>query len=79
MSWFKSTNHKQIGILYLLFSIFAGLVGTGLSVAMRMELARPDFGIFAGNGQAYNVTITAHGYVMIFFFIMPLLIGFFGN
>lgn len=54
-------------------------MGTALSVAMRLELSRPDHGIFAGNGQAYNVTITGHGLLMIFYFIMPILIGFFGN
>nr|YP_007890775.1 cytochrome c oxidase subunit I [Seculamonas ecuadoriensis]AGH24470.1 cytochrome c oxidase subunit 1 [Seculamonas ecuadoriensis] len=77
--WFFSTNHKDIGILYLFFGIFAGVVGTVMSVVMRMELGMPGNQILAGNHQLFNVLITAHGLIMVFLFIMPLALGGFGN
>src|SRR5918911_1449596 len=76
--WMYSTNHKDIGTLYLLFSFTAGLVGAIFSVLMRMELQEPGLQIFA-NPQAYNVIVTGHGLIMVFFVIMPALIGGFGN
>jgi cytochrome c oxidase subunit 1 len=76
--WFCSTNHKDIGTLYLLFSVFAGLIGMGFSVLMRAELQEPGLQIVA-DGQMWNVWITAHGLIMIFFVVMPALIGGFGN
>ena len=76
--WFLSTNHKDIGSLYLIFSVLAAILGAGLSVWMRLELAHPGMD-FVRDGQQWNVLITAHGLIMIFYVIMPGLIGGFGN
>ncbi|MGH7210123.1 MAG: cbb3-type cytochrome c oxidase subunit I, partial [Acetobacteraceae bacterium] len=76
--WFCSTNHKDIGTLYLLFAASAGILGVVLSMIMRAQLLNPGQHIVA-TGQEWNVIITAHGLVMIFFAIMPALIGGFGN
>ena len=79
--WFCSTNHKDIGTLYLLFAIVAGLIGGAFSVWMRMELAEPGLQHLTGDeGKSlFNVLVTAHGLIMVFFAVMPALIGGFGN
>ncbi|MFZ2106339.1 MAG: cytochrome c oxidase subunit I [Roseiarcus sp.] len=87
-----STNHKDIGTLYIVFAMIAGLIGSGLSGAMRLNLMFPGNHIFpwislllSGDGSAdagknmYNVFTTAHGVIMIFFLVMPAMIGGFGN
>ncbi len=91
--WFMSTNHKDIGTLYLIFAIFAGIVGGAISGLMRLELAAPGIQYLSGWAsmmagkeasldEAYhmwNVLITAHGLIMVFFMVMPAIIGGFGN
>ncbi|MBL0915021.1 MAG: cbb3-type cytochrome c oxidase subunit I, partial [Sphingopyxis sp.] len=90
--WFMSTNHKDIGTLYLIFAIIAGIVGGALSGMMRLELAEPGIQYLGSWAQAlggagdevagkhfWNVMITAHGLIMVFFMVMPAMIGGFGN
>ena len=76
--WVYSTNHKDIGTMYLTFALMGGLIGGALSILMRMELQEPGLQIFS-NPQAYNVIVTGHGLIMIFFVLMPAQIGGFGN
>ena len=76
--WFLSSNAKDIGILYLIFALFSGLLGTAFSVLIRIELSGPGVQYIADN-QLYNAVITAHAILMIFFMVMPALIGGFGN
>ena len=76
--WLNSTNHKDIGTMYLLFAIMGGLVGGFLSIGMRMELQEPGLQYFA-NGHTFNVFVTGHGLIMVFFMVMPAMIGGFGN
>lgn len=77
--WLLSTDHKDLGTLYLWFSGMAGLLGGILSMVMRLQLMEPQGMILGGNHQLYNALITAHGLLMVFFTVMPALIGGFGN
>src|SRR3982751_6258115 len=91
--WFMSTNHKDIGTLYLIFAITAGVVGGSISGLMRWELAQPGIQhleswagaihsllgmprpTFDEGLHMWNVLISAHGLVMVFFMVMPAMIG----
>ena len=77
--WLCSTNHKDIGILYILFSIGTAVFGTVLSIFIRLTLMSPGASFIDNNYQLYNVIITSHALIMIFFFVMPAAIGGFGN
>jgi len=75
--WLESTNHKDIGSLYFILGFWSGIVGTSLSMIIRVRLFKPmDFFI---DGQFYNSVITLHALIIIFFMVIPRIIGGFGN
>lgn len=81
LRWLCSTNAKDIGVLYIILGLFSALVGTSLSMLIRIELSAPGVQYINSEkyGTIYNNLITGHGVIMIFFFLMPVLIGGFGK
>nr|YP_010996273.1 cytochrome c oxidase subunit I [Saccharomycopsis fibuligera]WPA89456.1 cytochrome c oxidase subunit I [Saccharomycopsis fibuligera] len=77
--WLFSTNAKDMAMLYFMIAIFSGMMGSAMSLMMRLELAAPGQQILHGNNQIFNVIISGHAIAMIFFFVMPATIGGFGN
>nr|YP_008474850.1 cytochrome c oxidase subunit 1 [Candida buenavistaensis]AGS44062.1 cytochrome c oxidase subunit 1 [Candida buenavistaensis] len=77
--WLFSTSHKDIGILYLIFGMVSAMVATAMSVIIRLELSGAGPMFLHGNNQVFNVLVTGHALAMIFLFVMPILIGAFGN
>lgn len=78
-NWVYTTNHKRIAVNYFWFVIFAGICGMVLATIIRLEMAYPGVGILAGDSLQYLSVVTAHAVIMVFFMIMPLLFGAFGN
>lgn len=78
-NWIYTTNHRRIAVNYFWFVIFAGIVGMALATIIRLEMAYPGLGILAGDSLQYLSVVTAHAVVMVFFMIMPLKFGAFGN
>ena len=77
--WLYSTNAKDIGTLYLIFAIFTAIVSTGFSVLIRMELTSPGVQFLKGDHQLYNVLVTTHALIIMFFMVIPGMMGGFGN
>lgn len=75
--WLYSTNHKNIGILYFIFAIWAGIIGSSIRIIIRLELGSCDSLI--NNDQIYNTLVTSHAFIIIFFIVIPFIIGGFGN
>ena len=77
--WILSTSHKDIAILYLIYGFISAIIATGMSIIIRLELSGSGYQYLQGNNQIYNVMVTGHAIAMIFLFVMPILIGAYGN
>ena len=78
-NWVLSTNHRRIAIMYFLFTIISGFTGLVLATVIRIELAYPGQSILVNNAEKYLTIISLHGIIMVFFMIIPIIFGAFGN
>nr|YP_010007600.1 cytochrome c oxidase subunit I [Galdieria phlegrea]QNR39776.1 cytochrome c oxidase subunit I [Galdieria phlegrea] len=79
LRWVMTTNHKDIGTMYLIYGAWMGMMGAGISVIMRMELSNVGSSVLGGNSQLYNVLVTGHGVIMLLMVVMPVMFGGYGN
>ena len=77
--WLYSTNAKDISIIYIILALFSGVVGTAISIIMRIELSGPGSQVLCGDNHLFYVLVTGHAVLIVFFLVMPALIGAFGN
>lgn len=77
--WLFTTNHKKLGLNYLIFSAFSGLFGTTLSTLIRLELSQPGSMVFCNKANTYHIVVGMHAIIMVFFLVTPLVFGGFGN
>lgn len=77
--WLFTTNHKKLGLNYLLFASISGLFGTILATLIRLELSQPNSLIFANKANAYHIVVGMHAIIMVFFLVTPVIFGGFGN
>ena len=77
--WCSTTNHKKLGIFYILFAGTSALFGTALASLIRYELAQPGSCVFGNNGGSFHIVVAIHAIIMVFFVITPIVFGGFGN
>lgn len=79
LNWFVTTDHKKIGVMYIILGFLFGFIGLWLSAFVRLELINPGNQLYSGSANSYQISISFHGIIMIFFAVMPILISGFGN
>nr|QXU59689.1 cytochrome c oxidase subunit 1 [Duthiersia expansa] len=76
-SWLFTLDHKRVGMIYTLVGVWSGFVGLSFSIMIRINFVEPYFNVISSD--CYNFLVTSHGVIMIFFFLMPILVGGCGN
>lgn len=77
--WLYTTNHKKLGMLYIMFASISGTIGTTLATLIRIELSQPGSFLFSNNGGSYHIVVAIHAILMVFFVVTPVVFGGFGN